>query len=106
MPQERKHDTNAARQRAYRTRREQARQIALKQKGLPSLPAIPTLPGWSRWNASFFAAHALIADSLSEMQSYFDDRSETWQESERGEEHQEHIASVEAALDAVEVLVR
>ena len=105
MPQQRKHNTNATRQAAYRARREQARQIALTQKGLPSLPAIPTLPGWTRWNASFTAAHALIAESLSEMQSYFDDRSETWQESERGEEHQEHIASVEAALDAVGELI-
>ena len=106
MPQHRKHNTNAARQSAYRARREQARQNALTQKGLPSLPAIATLPGWTRWNASFTAAHALIADSLGEMQSYFNDRSETWQESERGEEHQEHIASVEAALDAVDALMR
>jgi hypothetical protein len=105
MPQERKHNTNAARQSAYRARREQARQMALTQKGLPALPAIATLPGWSRWNASFTAAHALIAQSLSQMQDYFDDRSQAWQESERGEEHQERIASVEAALDAVAELI-
>jgi hypothetical protein len=105
MPQERKHNTDAARQRAYRARREQARQIALTQKGLPALPAIATVPGWPRWNASFTAAHALIADSLTQMQDYFDDRSQTWQESERGAEHQERIASVEAALDAVGELI-
>ncbi len=105
MPQERKHTTNAARQSAYRARREQARQIALTQKGLPALPAIATLPGWARWNASFTAAHALLAESLSEMQDYYDDRSPTWQESQRGEEHQERIAQVEAALDAVDELI-
>jgi hypothetical protein len=106
MPQPRKHNTNAARQEAYRARCEQARQIALQAKGLPSLPTIATIPGWARWNASFTVAHALIADSLGQMQGYFDDRSESWQESERGEEHQEQIASVEVALDAIAQLIR
>jgi hypothetical protein len=106
MPQPRKYNTNAARQEAYRTRREQARQVALAAKGLPSLPAIASLPGWSRWNASFTAAHALIANSLNEMQDYFDARSESWQESERAQEHQERIASVEAVLNALDELIR
>ncbi len=106
MPQQRKYNTNAARQGAYRARREQARRSALTAKGLPPLPAIATMPGWVRWNASFTAAHALIADSLNEMQGYFDDRSERWQEGERGEEHQERIASVEAAIDAIDELIR
>jgi hypothetical protein len=106
MPQQRKYNTNAARQEAYRARREQARQVALAAKGLPSLPTIASLPGWSRWNASFTAAHALIANSLSEMQDYFDDRSESWQESDRAQEHQERIASVEALLNALDELIR
>jgi hypothetical protein len=106
MPQQRKYNTNAARQEAYRARYELTRQAALAAKGLPSLPAIATLPGWVRWNASFTAAHALIADSLNEMQGYFDDRSESWQEGERGEDHQERIALVEAALEAVGELIR
>lgn len=105
MPPQRKYATNAARQQAYRARCEQARQTKLAAKGLPPLPAIATLPGWTRWNASFMAAHALIADSLSQMQDYFDDRSEVWQESDRGEEHQERIAAVEAALDALGELI-
>jgi hypothetical protein len=106
LPQQRKHNTNAARQQAYRARRQKAHQLAMAAKGLPPLPAIATLPGWTRWNASFAVAHALIADSLSQMQEYFDDRSESWQQSERGEEHQERIASVEAALDALDELIR
>ena len=106
MPQQRKYTTNAARQKAYRARREQARQTGLQAKGLPPLPAIASLPGWTRWNASFTAAHALVADSLRQMQGYFDDRSESWQESERGEEHLERTASVEAALDALGELIR
>jgi len=69
------------------------------------LNANTQLPGWTRWNASFRAAQELIACNLSEMQDYYDDRSESWQESERGEEHQERIASVEAVLDALGELI-
>ena len=106
MPQQRKYNTNATRQEAYRARREQNRQVALAAKGLPPLPSIATIPGWTRWNASFTAAHARVANSLSEMQDYFDDRSESWQEGERGEDHQERIASVEAALEVLTELIR
>lgn len=105
MPQPKLYASAAQRQAAYRSRREQARRLALDAKGLPSLPVIATLPGWARWNASFTAAQELIGGSLSEMQGYFDDRSESWQESERGEEHQERMAAVEAVLDAVGDLI-
>jgi len=101
MPQPRIHPSDAARQRAYRARREEARLAELAAKGLPSLPVISSMPGWARWNASFKAAHELIADTLGEMQDYYDDRSESWQEGDRGEEHQEKIESVEAVVDAL-----
>ena len=101
MPQPRKYKNRAAQQAAYRQRCEQARQVTLASKGLPSLPVIATMPGWSRWNASFASAHELIADTLGEMQDYFEDRSESWQEGERGEDHQAKIALVEAVLDAL-----
>ena len=39
------------------------------------------------------------------MQDYFDARSDSWQESERGEAHQEKIASVETAVDALSDLL-
>jgi len=105
MPQPKIHVSAAARQAAYRSRCERARHAALTAKGLPSLPAIATLPGARRWNASLIAAQELIACTLSEMQSYFEDRSDSWQESDRGEEHRERIASVEAVLDALGDLV-
>ena len=105
MPQPKLHASAAARQAAYRSRGERARRLALDAKGLPTLPVIATLPGWARWNASFTAAKELIGCSLSEMQDYFDDRSESWQESERGEDHQERIASVEVVLDALGDLI-
>lgn len=105
MPQPRRHVSPAARQAAYRSRREQARQGELAAKGLPSLPVISSMPGWARWNASFQAAHELLADILGEMQDYYEDRSESWQESDRGDAHQEKVASVEAVVDALSDLL-
>ena len=100
MPQPKKHTSAAARQAAYRLRCEQARQAALAAKGLPMLPAIAALPGSSRWNASFAAAKELIASTLSEMQDYFDERTEKWQEGDNGGECQEKIDSTQILLDA------
>lgn len=100
MPQPRCHVSAAARQAAYRKRCEKARRAEIASKGLPSLPAISTMPGWPRWNASIEAARELIERTVEEMQEYFDDRSEEWQESERAEVHQEKIDSVQTLLDA------
>jgi hypothetical protein len=104
MPRPRIHASAAARQAAFRVRRESARQAILASKGLPALPAIPSLPGWPRWNASFVSAQELMTETLSQMQDYFDARSESWQEGERGEDHQEKITLVEAVLDALSEL--
>ena len=101
MPQPKKYGSAAARQAAYRQRGEQTRQAGLADKGLPALPVIATLPGWARWNAAFATAQELMAVSLGEMQAYFDARSDVWQDGDRGEEHQEKIASVEAVLEAL-----
>jgi len=100
MPQPKYHVSAAARQAAYRKRCDRARQVELASKGLPSLPAISTMPGWPRWNASVEAARELVERTVEEMQEYFDDRSEQWQESERAEEHQEKIDSIQTLLDA------
>jgi hypothetical protein len=105
MPQPKIHASAAERQAAFRARREQARQIEIAAKGLPPLPVIPSIPGWPRWNARFRMAHELLDGAVSEMQEYFDDRSETWRESERGEEHQERTASAEAVRDALDELI-
>ncbi len=105
MPQPKQHASAAARQAAFRARREQRRQAEMAAKGLPVLPSIPSIPGWPRWNASFQTAYQLIAESLSEMQDYFEERSENWQESQRGDDHQEKIASVEAVQDALSDLI-
>jgi len=105
MPQPKRHVSAAARQAAYRDRCEQARRMEQAAKGLPSLPVIASLPGWKRWNASLKAAHEMIACTLEEMNGYFDERSETWQQSDRGEDHQALIAAVEEVLDGLSSLI-
>ena len=99
MPFPKKYASQADRQKAYRGRCKQARKIEQAARGLPALPAISTMPGKPRWNASLAAAHELLSCTLSEMQDYFDERSEAWQEGERAEEHQERIDSLQAVLD-------
>jgi hypothetical protein len=105
MPQPRKHPSAAARQAAYRQRCICARKSELEAKGLPALPAIPTIPGAKRWNAAITAAHSLLETTLYEMSDYFDNRSEPWQESERGEEHQTRIDELQEVSDALSALI-
>ena len=105
MPQPKVHASAAERQAAFRARTEQARQAELATKGLPPLPVIPSIPGWPRWNATFKLAHALMEGAVSELLEYFDDRSDAWQQSERGEDHQDRITSAEAVLEALSELI-
>ncbi len=104
MPTPRIHETNADRQRAYRQRREQARRDQLAAKGLPPSPIIATMPGTARWKALHEQARTALETMRDEMQAYFDDRNETWQEGERGEAFQEMMDAVSEAYDGVEEL--
>jgi hypothetical protein len=54
-------------------------------------PPIPTLPSWERWKALQEQARVSLQTILDDMQSYFDDRSERWHESDKGVEFQERI---------------
>ena len=85
LPQVRKYESRAAQQAAYRKRLARSQQELLERKGLPALPAIPTMPGRARWDAMIEQAHTLLSEAVDEMQSYHDDRTEQWQESERAE---------------------
>ena len=105
MPQSRKYKTNAERQVAYRKRQAVQRKRELCDKGLPPMPQIPTMPGTKRWDAAMAAAHALLETTLYEMSGYFDDRFETWQESERGEEHHARIDELQEVSDALSALI-
>jgi hypothetical protein len=85
MPTLRKHESPAARQRAYRQRVKEARLTELKAKGLPCTPGIPTMPGKARWHAMVYQALAMLWAAQGEIQSYMDDRSEEWQERQKAE---------------------
>jgi len=92
----------AVRQQRFRERQAQARRAEQVVKGLPALPAIPTMPGQARWRRALAAARLLVEQVDAEMQSYYDDRSETWQESDAGAEfaeRQEGVATVLGQLD-------
>ena len=101
MPQLRKYINRGAQQAAYRLRQANAQQILLAGKGLPSLPAIPTMPGNARWQAMIGQAHTLLSDAAEEMQSYHDDRTEQWQESDKAETL---LARIEQLQDTVDQL--
>jgi hypothetical protein len=104
MPPERKHATNAARQAAYRLRQASVRQAEREEKGLPSLPTLSSLPGQVRWRTALRYALALLTLVKDEMIAYFDARSETWQESDRGTAHQERIDALEELAFALDDL--
>jgi len=104
MPQPRHYVSCAARQAAYRRRCETARREALGKQGLPATPAVATMPGWARWNASIAAARTFLLQVAQEMQDYYDDRSETWQESERGEAFAERQEALDSLLGEFEAL--
>jgi len=43
------------------------------------------MPGNARWSAMIAQAHLLLSETVAEMQSYHDDRSEQWQDSVKAE---------------------
>ena len=63
---------------------------------------IATLPGQARWIAALSSAQALVAQVSTEMRDYYDERTETWQESERGEQFQERLDALEELLSQFE----
>jgi hypothetical protein len=104
MPQPRKYANRAQQQAAYRKRRALAEGQRLAQKGLPPLPAIPTMPGSARWRTMLAQARMLLSEAAQEMQTYHDDRSESWQQSERAEELLGRMQQLEELIDQLEGL--
>ena len=95
----------AKRQQRFRQRQALARRAEQERKGLPPLPAIPSLPGQARWRAALLSAHRLLAQVQEEMQSYYDQRSETWQEGEAGARFAERQECLQALLDPLDELL-
>ena len=101
MPQARHYETAAQRQAAYRQRQAQAHATQLAQQGLPPLPPLPTMPSQARWSALLQQAQWALDQVSSEMQEYYEARSEAWQESERGEDLAERLEAVQEVLEGV-----
>lgn len=102
MPQPQKYASHAARQAAYRLRFRQARAKEQAERGLPALPVLPTLPGTARWQAALGSARLLLETVQAEMQVYFEERSEVWQEGERGQLFTDRLEALEAVLSSLE----
>jgi hypothetical protein len=99
MPQPRRHADTAAKQRAYRARQALARQEEQQAKGLPPMPPLPTIPARARWQALLTHARVALETVQMEVQAYWDARSETWQESERGSALVEELEQLGVMLD-------
>ena len=104
MPTPRKHESAAACQAAYRKRQAETRRLELSRKGLPALPAIPAMPGSNRWKKMLEEAGALLSTVADEREAYYDDRSEEWLESEKGEAFVETTDAIRAIVEALEDL--
>lgn len=104
MPQPRHHADHAARQRAYRARQAQARADALPPTPLPAPPALPTIPPRARWQALLTQAQLALTTLQTEMHTYYDARSETWQESDRGAALAEQLDQLDLVLDELAAL--
>jgi putative heme degradation protein len=95
MPTPRRYENAAARQAAYRARQ------AAAQAQVASGPLVAPRPGPRRWTALLGHAAQLLATVQEEMETYAAERSESWQESARGEEFAERLEAVEEACRAV-----
>lgn len=98
MPTPRQHSSPAAKQKAYRERQEVARLTALEAKNLPPAPAIPTMAGERRWAALAVQAQSALETVQREMHDYHYERSETWQDGDKGDAFQERLDRLDELL--------
>lgn len=60
------------------------------------------MPGTARWGAMLALAVNALQTTRDEMEDYAGERSEEWQEGEKGEEHQARIDAIDDALGTLE----
>lgn len=89
MGRARMHCNQAAKQAAYRQRRAQASQRAAAVAphltlAVVALARVPATPGHHRWQRLLRQTQAVLETVTSEMQEYYEARSEQWQEDDRG----------------------
>jgi hypothetical protein len=104
MPTPKKYESAAQKQKAYREREKEARLQELQQKGLPATPTIPTMPSSARWRAMETQSLAVLLSVAEEMRAYFEERRESWQESDRGEEFSARLDAIEEVCSSLEAL--
>jgi hypothetical protein len=99
MPTPRKYKSGAERQVAYRLR--------CKEREMTLAGPVPLTMGRKRWRAMLGRALHLVEQAHDEMQDYYDGKSETWQDSERGEafaETMESVADIVSELNDIPTL--
>jgi hypothetical protein len=106
MPQPKLYPSHAHRQAAYRRRCDQARQRQLEEKGLLPLPKPSNMPGTLRWDQMLANIVTQLCMMEQEMEQYYDERSETWQEGEKGQTFQERQDAISEAREAIEQIER
>lgn len=104
MPTPRRYANHAQRQAAYRQRVAEGQGQQREAGRVPPPSPIPSMPGWRRWEAMNRHVLQLLHTLEEEMQAYYDERSEPWQESERGEAFVERLQAAEEAVAVVEGL--
>jgi len=104
MSQLRQYPDAAAKQRAYRARQTQARRAEQEAKGLPPTPPLSTLPSRARWQALLDGARLFLETARDEMETYYEDRSEVWQQGERAAALQDRLDALAQALDTLDAL--
>lgn len=108
--------TNAERQKAFRDRRAKeikaaraaAEGATITPTDLPAAPAIETMPPARRCKAMIETAQMHIRsareqlqEAVSEMEAWYDERTEQWQESDKGQKRREQLDAWQEALDAL-----
>jgi len=94
--------SNAERQKAFRERLRQRLAAVDTPAPLPDKPKLSAMPANKRWAALLDQAKVILTIRRDEMQEYFDDRSETWQEGEKGAAFQERLDAMESVLDELD----
>ena len=98
MPTPRKYASPAERQAAYRRRLAATNRM----QAAPPPPVPGRSPSAARWPLLIRHAQQLLRTAEKAMQEYYDQRSESWQESERGETLLERLQNVQEAQAALE----
>lgn len=99
MPAARKYANAAEKQAAYRQRCAGRKDV--RREEMPWTGHVASAPGQRRWKAMTAGALSLLETAVAEMEIYYEERSERWQEGHRAEalsEMMESLSEIAAAL--------